>query len=91
MHEGLDDVARALVVRVAVDPDPGKRSLDGELPGEARGVRVQDARGDPPRGEQIDEDLRLGEMGGCAQPLQNFIDSSTLTPSSFMPWRLDTL
>jgi len=51
----VDQPARALGVRGVLDPDLGKRGLDRKLAGEARGVRVEDARANAPFGEMVGE------------------------------------
>jgi hypothetical protein len=67
----VDESASALGIRGIVDPDLGKGCLDRQLAGEARGVRVEDARANAPFGELIDEELRLGQVGGGVDALQN--------------------
>jgi hypothetical protein len=42
-------------------------------------------------GEQIDEEVRLGEVGCGVDSLQNFTDTVAPSASSLMPERFDTL
>jgi hypothetical protein len=51
----VDETAGAFGVRGIHDPDLGKGCLDRQLAGEARGVRVEDARANAPFGEMIGE------------------------------------
>jgi hypothetical protein len=51
----VDQVARALRVRGVIDPDLGKRGVDRQLAGEARGVRVEDACANAPVGKKVGE------------------------------------
>jgi hypothetical protein len=51
----VDEPAGALGVRGIHDPDLGKGCLDRKLAGEARGVRVEDARANAPFGEMVGE------------------------------------
>jgi len=51
----VDQPAGALGVRGIVDPDLGKRGVDRQLAGEARGVRVEDPCANAPVGEMVGE------------------------------------
>jgi hypothetical protein len=41
--------------------------------------------------QQVDEEMRLGKVGGGKDALQNFTETVPATPSSLMPERPDTL
>jgi len=86
-QEGIDDLFRARRVGRVVDPDLRQRCVDGQLAGEAGGVRVEDARANAAMGEQVEEEVRLGEVGGGVDALQNFTETVTPRPSSLMPVR----
>jgi len=88
---GVDQLAGASGVCRAVDPDLRQRGLDRQLAGEALRVDVEDARADAVLGEQVREELRLGEVRRRPDALQKRIDSIALTPSSLIPERLVTL
>jgi hypothetical protein len=66
----VDERAGALGVRGIVDPDLWQRGVDRQLAGEARGVRVEDARANAPFGEMVGEELRLGQVGCGVDALQ---------------------
>jgi hypothetical protein len=51
----VDEAAGAPGVRGIHDPDLGEGRVDGQLAGEARGVRVEDARANAPFGKVVDE------------------------------------
>ena len=51
---------------------------------------VENARPDAPLGEEIDEKMGLGEVGGCVDALQKRIDTRPVMPSSSMPVRPET-
>ena len=70
LHEGVDDLARARRVAGAVDPDLGKRGVHRKLARDALGVRVENTRANAPAGEQVEEELRLGQVGGGEDALQ---------------------
>jgi hypothetical protein len=89
--EVFDETARALGVARVVDPDLGKRRVDGQLAGEAGGVRVEDSGANASTGKQVDEEMGLGKVGRGVDALQNFTETVPATPSSLMPVRLDTL
>jgi hypothetical protein len=42
-------------------------------------------------GEKVDEEMRLGKVGGGVDALQNFTDTVPAKPSSLMPERFETL
>jgi len=69
-HERVDDLARARRLVGTIDPDLRQRGIDRQLAGDARGVRVEDARANAPVGEEVDEELGLGEVGGGVGALQ---------------------
>jgi hypothetical protein len=77
-------------VRRIVHPHLRARHVDGKLAGEARGVRVEDARPDAPVGEEVYEEMGLGKVGRGVDALQKRIDTMPVTPSSSMPERPDT-
>jgi hypothetical protein len=86
-QEGFDDVLRARRVGGIVDPDLRERCVDRQLAGEARGVRVEDACANAAMGEEVDQEVRLGKVGGGVDALQNFTETVTPSPSSLMPVR----
>ena len=90
-HERIDDVARARRVVGAIDPDLRQRRVERQLAGDAAGVRVEDARANAPVFEEVDEEVRLGEIGCGVDPLQKRYESMPLTPSWLIPERPDTL
>ena len=90
-HERIDDVARARRVVGAIDPDLRQRRVERQLAGDARGVGVEDARANAPVFEEVDEEMRLGEIGCGVDPLQKRYESMPLTPSWLIPERPDTL
>ena len=89
-HERLDDAARARRVVRAIDPDLRQRRVERQLAGDAGGVRVEDARANAPVFEEMDEEVRLGEIRGGADALQKRYDTMPLTASWLMPERPDT-
>jgi len=70
LHEGVDDLARPRRVAGPVDPDLRQRCVDRKLAYDARGVRVEDACANAAGGEQVEEELRLGQVGGGEDALQ---------------------
>lgn len=90
-HERIDDLGRARRVVGSIDPDLRQRHVGRQLAGDARGVRVEDARANAPVFEQVDEEVRLGEVGGGVDAFQKRYESMPLTPSWLIPERPDTL
>ena len=74
-----------------VHPHLRPRDIDGKLPGQARGMRVQDASADAPVGEEVYEEMGLGKVARGVDAFQKRIDTMPVTPSSSMPERPDTL
>jgi len=74
-----------------VHPHLRPRDVDGELAGEAGRVLVEYTRPDAAVGEQVDEEMGLGEVGGGVDALQKRTDTIPVMPSSSMPVRPDTL
>ena len=72
---------------IVVDPHLGQRGLDRQLAGEARGIRVEDAGTNAAMAEEVDEELRLRQVGRGVDALQNFTETVTPSPSSLMPVR----
>ena len=82
--------------RLAAEPSQAGRAAEHDgrerLPyGDARGVGVEDARANAPVFEEVDEEVRLGEIGCGVDPLQKRYESMPLTPSWLIPERPDTL
>src|SRR6476646_2674010 len=69
-EEGFDHLARAGRIAVALHPNLRQRGLDGQLAREARGIGVEYPRGDQLLLQPIDDELRLGEVGGGVDALQ---------------------
>jgi hypothetical protein len=89
--EGVDQLARARRVVVALHPQLRERRVDRQLARDARGVRVEDARANAAIGEMVREQVRFGKVRSDKYLLQNFIESAALTPCSLMPERPETL
>jgi hypothetical protein len=87
----VDEGAGARGVGGILDPELGKRRVDGKLAGEARGVRVEDARANAPIREQICEEVCLRQIRRGEDAFQNRYDSMPVTPSSEIPERPETL
>jgi hypothetical protein len=87
----IDQVPRAVRVGGIHDPHLRQRAIDRQLPGEARGVRVEDAHANASIREEIREEVRLRQVRRGVDPLQKRKDSIPLTPSSLMPERPKTL
>lgn len=70
-----------------VEPDLRTGGVDGQLAGDAGRVGVEDAGSDAPVAQQVDDELRLGEVGRGVDPLQNRTDTIALAPLSSTPER----
>lgn len=83
----VDERLGAPGLGILLDPHLRQRRLDRELAGEARGIRVEDAGANAAMAEQVDEELRLREVGRGVDALQNFTEAVSPAPSSLMPER----
>lgn len=54
-------------------------------------MRVEDARADAAPGEEVYDEVGLGQVGGGVDPFQKRIDTMPVMPSSSMPERPETL
>src|SRR5262249_25723171 len=89
-RELVDQVAGARRVGGIVDPHLGTRLVHGQLARDAGSVGVEHAGADAAPREQVDEEVRLGKVGGGVDLLQNLTDTMPLTPSCFTPLRPST-
>ena len=87
----VDDGAGAVRVPGILDPDLRERRVDRQLPREARGVRIEDARANAPVREPIGEEVRLRQIGCGVDLLQNLYESTAPAPHSLVPERPEML
>jgi hypothetical protein len=66
----IDQVPRAVRVGGIHDPHLRQRAIDRQLPGEARGVRVEDTYANAPMREKVCEEVRLRQIRRGIDPLQ---------------------
>ena len=74
-------------LRRVVDPHLWQRRIQGQLAGHAGCVRVEDVRHDAALLQRIPDEMRLGQVGGGVDPLQNRYDTIAPTASCFTPER----
>lgn len=71
-------------------PDLRQRGIERKLARDARGVGVEDVRDDAMVRERIPDEMRLGQVGGGVDLLQNRYDTVAPMPSWRMAERDDT-
>jgi hypothetical protein len=74
-------------LRGVIDPDLGERRVEGQLACDARRVRIEDVCHDAPLLQRIADEMRLGQVGGVVDPLQNLTATIAPTASCLMPER----
>lgn len=73
-----------------LDPHLRQRGIERQLARHARGVGVEDVRGDAVLLERIADEMRLRQVGRGVDALQNLTDTVAPRPSCLMPERPDT-
>jgi hypothetical protein len=90
LKELADELRGALRLLVVLDPHLRQRGLDRQLAGDAGRVGVEEADADARARQVVQDELRLGKVGGGVDALQKRTETEPVTPSSLMPVRPET-
>ena len=78
-------------LRRIFNPYLGQGRVEGQLAGDARGVRIEDMRGDAALPKRIPDEMRLGQVGGVVDSLQNLTETMAPIASWWTPERPEML